>query len=157
MIHIASSRFIRDQEMSCDEPVLQSRSSDECIAYARLLGEGRVAADAGRLRSEVSVATTAPVRLAALKVDRKQNQVEVLSQAPPKYPGAAAIARVEGPVLLEFDLMPDNQISNVRVLESVPEEIFDQAAIEAISRWEMVNNDDTTITINQRLEFKLDD
>jgi TonB family protein len=54
----------------------------------------------------------------------------------PIYPPVAKAAGVEGIVILELTIVRDGKVQNVKVLRSIP--LLDQAAIDAVKRWEYV-------------------
>lgn len=58
-----------------------------------------------------------------------------ITYVPPKPPAAAVQAGVGGWVVLSFDAMGDGLPLNLRVLDSSPPGMFDQAALEAVSHW----------------------
>ncbi len=51
----------------------------------------------------------------------------------PVYPPNAIEARVAGRVVLEAIIDPEGNVTNVRVLESIP--LLDQAAMDAVAQW----------------------
>ena len=51
----------------------------------------------------------------------------------PKYPDIAKQARVQGIVILEAIIDPTGNVTNVRVLRSIP--LLDQSAIDAVRQW----------------------
>jgi protein TonB len=53
--------------------------------------------------------------------------------ARPIYPEIARAARVEGLVVLEAVLDPSGQVTQLRVIRSVP--MLDQAAMDAVRQW----------------------
>jgi len=53
----------------------------------------------------------------------------------PQYPRQAAIRKIEGYVTLEFEIEPDGSVSAPRIVASEPANIFNQAALRAITRW----------------------
>jgi TonB family protein len=53
----------------------------------------------------------------------------------PRYPYEAALNRIEGYVLVELIVNADGSSSGMRVLESEPKEVFDRAALDAMSKW----------------------
>ena len=53
--------------------------------------------------------------------------------AAPAYPDIAKQARVQGIVILEAIIDPGGNVTNVRVLRSIP--LLDQAAIAAVKQW----------------------
>ena len=50
-----------------------------------------------------------------------------------KYPDIAKQARVKGIVILEAIIDPTGNVTNVRVLRSIP--LLDQSAIDAVRQW----------------------
>jgi len=54
---------------------------------------------------------------------------------PPKYPRAAERDGIEGTVDVEFTIAPDGTTRDLIVRDSNPKVIFDDAAVEAVSKW----------------------
>ena len=59
----------------------------------------------------------------------------VLSRVLPRYPPRAEARGIEGWVSLEITATPAGTVSDARVVDASPKEIFDKAALEAIRRW----------------------
>jgi protein TonB len=79
----------------------------------------------------------------------------------PIYPHVAAQRNIEGWVLLEFDIGPQGNVMNPKVIESDPPRIFDEAALNAVKKWKykpQVKNGKPLITrgITVRLKFALE-
>lgn len=53
----------------------------------------------------------------------------------PKYPVQAVNANQNGFVQLKFDISPSGVVSNVSVIKSSPEAVFDESAINALEQW----------------------
>jgi protein TonB len=51
----------------------------------------------------------------------------------PRYPPVAQAARISGIVILEAIIGPTGQVTDVKVLRSVP--LLDEAAVEAVRQW----------------------
>jgi protein TonB len=69
-----------------------------------------------------------PVRVGgAIKEPKKLRHVD------PVYPRIAAMARVQGIVILECLLSPDGRVADVKVLQGVP--LLDEAAVHAVKQW----------------------
>jgi TonB family protein len=69
-----------------------------------------------------------PVRVGGnIKPPRKTRDVR------PVYPATAIAARVQGIVIIEATIAPDGEVSDARVLRSVP--LLDQAALDAVLQW----------------------
>jgi protein TonB len=80
----------------------------------------------------------------------------------PMYPRAALQQRIEGWVLLKFTISVTGAVKNARVIDSKPPNIFDRAAVQAISKWKykpkIVNRVAMeTQGVQVKLSFKLDD
>lgn len=54
----------------------------------------------------------------------------------PLYPAQAAVNKQEGSVILQFDIDKNGRPQNIQVLESIPQQIFDKSAVEALSQWQ---------------------
>lgn len=80
-------------------------------------------------------------------------------RVPPRYPMDAAARHIEGWVKVEFTIDEQGGVEDIRVVESSPPQIFDQAAIRAISRWEfkprIVDGKAVRRRAVQTLEFRL--
>ena len=67
---------------------------------------------------------------------------------------------IEGWVKVEFTIQTDGSVDNAVVVSSEPENIFDDAALTAISKWKfkekMVNGVAVPQRAVQRLQFKLE-
>jgi TonB family protein len=76
----------------------------------------------------------------------------------PVYPEDAKAARVQGVVIIEATVGPDGNVSDARVLRSIP--MLDQAAVDAVMQWgftpTLLNGQAVpvimTVTVNFRLE-----
>jgi TonB family protein len=83
-----------------------------------------------------------------------------LVRVPPKYPARAASRHIEGWVKVEFTVQTDGSVDNAVVVSSEPEDIFDDAALTAISKWKfkekIVNGVAVPQRAVQRLQFKLE-
>jgi TonB family protein len=75
------------------------------------------------------------------------------------YPEQAAAQRVEGYVVVSYDVTVDGTTENARVVESFPALVFDEAALTAVRGWRFQPAIDHGRTIPFRLEstvrFKL--
>jgi periplasmic protein TonB len=83
-----------------------------------------------------------------------------LVRVPPKYPARAASRHIEGWVKVEFTIQTDGSVDDAVVVGSEPENIFDDAALTAISKWKfkekIVNGVAVSQRAVQRLQFKLE-
>ena len=92
--------------------------------------------------------TTAPKPIALISVPKP------LSRANPEYPRAALRRGVEGSVLLEFSIDANGNVVAPRVIESRPHGVFEQTALEALSKWKYEALGAETSAIKVRLTFR---
>ena len=90
---------------------------------------------------------------------KENSEVIALLKVEPDYPRKAARQGIEGWVKLEFTVLEDGKVTNIKVLEAEPRRIFDKAAKRAIQRWKfkprMVNGKPVKQQAIQVIEFKL--
>jgi TonB family protein len=60
---------------------------------------------------------------------------EVLAAGGIEYPPAAREQKIEGYVMVAYDVNVDGTVSNARVVEAVPPGVFDEAAVAAVRTW----------------------
>ena len=87
------------------------------------------------------------------------SEVIALMKVEPEYPRKAAQQGIQGWVKLEFTVLEDGSVDNVKVLDADPRRIFDKAAKRAIQRWKfkprMINGKAVKQQAVQVIEFKL--
>jgi protein TonB len=75
----------------------------------------------------------------------------------PEYPPIARKARVQGIVILEATIGPRGNVTDVKVLRSIP--LLDQAAIDAVKQWvyepTLVNGVPTGVIMTVTVNFKM--
>ena len=85
----------------------------------------------------------------------------VLVRVDPVYPVEAYEQKIEGWVLLEFDISKLGVPSNVKAIESAPPKLFDEAAINAVKQWRynpaFYYKSHSILDFRVKLEFKLDE
>lgn len=91
--------------------------------------------DATPSRSLASVAPASTRSVPALLSSAAGSDLAVASQTPARYPPQAERRRLEGHVELQFTVGTDGRVSNVQVVHSQPEGVFDREAIRAMQRW----------------------
>ncbi len=98
---------------------------------------------------------------AQLAVDPAQNQqVMPLHRIEPVYPPKALQRRIEGHVVLSFDINESGRPVNIKIEEESPPRVFNREAMKALKRWKyqpMMINGQTQMRTTQRvkLEFKI--
>jgi TonB family protein len=77
---------------------------------------------------------TTPDATGAYRIGNGLMPPKKIKDAPPIYPPLAQEARVQGVVILEARVDEQGNISDVRVLRSIP--LLDQAAIDSVKQWQ---------------------
>ena len=76
----------------------------------------------------------------------------------PRYPRSRAARKKRGWVEVQFQVNADGETSDVKILGSSPPEVFDQAALDAVSRWrfkpQVVAGEPMAVTSIVRLRFE---
>lgn len=54
---------------------------------------------------------------------------------PIRYPQSAESAQIEGRVVVSVTILPDGSVTNVRIIRATPPGIFENSAIQSVSRW----------------------
>lgn len=90
--------------------------------------------------------------------DRVREPVPVSTPAP-EYPRAAAVAGVEGKVLVEFTINAQGRTEDIDILSAEPRGMFERAAQRAVADWRFqpyqVNGQAQPKRMQQTLTFKL--
>ena len=94
-----------------------------------------------------AVATAEPAKRAAVAMPIALQRVQ------PDYPVREKIRGVTGKVELQFGLAADGSVSDVSVLESTPEHVFDRTAIAALKQWRFATPVDTGQRYTQTFAF----
>ncbi|MCB0357265.1 MAG: energy transducer TonB, partial [Bdellovibrionales bacterium] len=89
------------------------------------------------------------------------SEVLPLVRIEPQYPRKAAMQGLEGWVLLEFDINSIGTVENVKVLESIPRQVFNSSAMRALQKWKykpkLVNGKaEKQVGLKVKLQFKLE-
>ncbi|QQX79309.1 M56 family metallopeptidase [Shewanella sp. KX20019] len=67
--------------------------------------------------------------------DDKGNDIHPVIRIEPVYPAAAVKANQNGFVVLQFDISPQGEVNNIKVIKSSPTAMFDASATEALKKW----------------------
>jgi TonB family protein len=110
----------------------------------------------GRSAAVVSILLLgAMLTLANAKVSHTSSDLKPIMRVNPQYPIEAAEKGIEGAVIMSFDVDPQGSVSNVKVIGSVPEKVFDHNAKLALSQWEYDNPTGNTISAEVQIDFVL--
>ncbi len=86
----------------------------------------------------------------------------VLTRTSPRYPSRALRRHIEGYVVVEFLVTPGGDVDadTLKIIESVPEGMFDNAVLRSIKRWKFQTKRQHGVAqpyrARQKVEFKLD-
>lgn len=70
-----------------------------------------------------------------LELDAPNSDLTPLHMVQPIYPMSAAMRQIEGYVIVSFSVRENGTVSNPVVMESAPSVMFDEAALNAVSRF----------------------
>lgn len=75
--------------------------------------------------------------LAACSTSTKQqeNQPKRIISATPAYPAKALSKNIKGKVSIDFDIDAEGKVSEIRITESEPPQVFDDLVMQAVSQW----------------------
>ncbi|HEX7129741.1 MAG TPA: energy transducer TonB [Rhodanobacteraceae bacterium] len=135
---------------------------------ARQAAAAKAAAEAAKapppVQPVVQQAQPAPVQVAPQpapppKPVGETRAAQVVSPASPQYPVEAARNRTSGYATVEFTVNPDGSVSNAHVIASQPRRVFDQAALQAVSRSKfkpaLKDGQPVSSTLQRRIDFNL--
>ncbi|MEO2281561.1 M56 family metallopeptidase [Pseudoalteromonas pernae] len=86
-----------------------------------------------------------------------QSGVAPIVRIEPKYPIEAAKQGISGSVVLRFQIANDGSVTDIAVVQSTPEAVFDKVAIEALKKWKykpIANPEQEQLV---QLDFKLNE
>lgn len=144
-----------DQKKLQEQQRLQQTTPPATPAQPSAAEQAAAAAEAQRQRAAAAEAERQRVAAAAAEQQRQQaaadntpapaqparasNELRSVSQADPRYPPAAQRAGAGGSVQVEFTVLTDGSVSDVRIVSSeVPRQFardFEREAISAVKRW----------------------
>ncbi|NWG47473.1 MAG: energy transducer TonB [Alphaproteobacteria bacterium] len=73
----------------------------------------------------------------------------------PVYPRGAERRGIEGYVVVKFTVTPEGQVADINVVESSPEGVFDEAAVQAVEKWTFEPVPAPVAVDGQKVTFKL--
>ncbi len=151
-------------------------NAERLLAAAAEIGSSRDVTDARKelQAARDSAAARDQQRAEATKQRAEKDKVAQAAAAPPpprmpkakkrpapEYPADAERNGVEGMVVVEFSLTADGRTRDLRIVESTPSKVFDQAALAAVRNWrfESVSAEDAARLprTSVKLAFRLGD
>lgn len=119
---------------SCQENVLASIEAREQAIIAAIAAEE----ERKRLEELARLEAESKVETEEERQQRLADNLEyykLIKQVAPEFPRRAQRAGSEGYVVVEYNINPEGKVVDAVVIESSPAEIFDKAAIAAVSKW----------------------
>ncbi len=147
-----SAELLSAEPMTLNSPaVLKVLPDDTQIPEMSVLAEPQVLNTA--LSSEMVRSPNTEVQWV------KQNAITVipLKGRPPIYPWRARKQGVEGFVELEFSINAAGKVTDVTVVDALPEGMFEKAASNALSKWTFTKDENTGSRFRQVFDFELQD
>ena len=103
----------------------------------------------GRSAFEATVAEVVRIANAVIEPARRTRMVQ------PTYPRNASRRGIEGWVHLSFNITPNGDVADIEVVESTPEETFEEAAITAVSGWKYLPRTVDGVPAREAMEVRL--
>jgi TonB family protein len=95
----------------------------------------------------------------AYTLDELSTKPSYIHVVPPNYPSAAAQESIEGKVMVKFVVTKEGAVREPIIVESSPEGVFDEAAIEAVKQYKFnpgtINGKAVDCIVIQPVNFKL--
>ncbi len=91
------------------------------------------------------------------KIEQAHIDVYPIHRVEPKYPIKAAREKIEGSVVLKFDIKRDGNVTNVEVVNGKPAYVFDKTAITALNQWRYKATGKTIKNQLVQLDYVMDD
>ncbi|WP_286262946.1 M56 family metallopeptidase [Thalassotalea atypica] len=82
--------------------------------------------------------------------------VSPIKRIEPKYPIEAAEQKIEGSVMLKFDIKADGSVDNVSVLKAEPKKVFDKTSKIALRQWKYSPSSKGSKNNTVQLDYALD-
>ncbi|MGL1958049.1 MAG: TonB family protein [Colwellia sp.] len=89
-------------------------------------------------------------------IEQAQENAQPVYRIEPKYPIKAANEKIEGSVVLKFDIKGDGSVTNVGVVTAKPVEIFNKESIRALKQWRYQATGQAVKDLVVQLDFMMD-
>lgn len=104
----------------------------------------------------LSIAASLFVGICVLPATGAQaDDVKAIKTVAPEYPRGAERRKIEGYVVLEYTISASGDVQDVKVVESTPEGIFEDAAAEAVAQWKFEKTGSPVTNKQTKISFKL--
>ncbi|NVK22367.1 MAG: TonB family protein [Kangiellaceae bacterium] len=105
---------------------------------------------------------TEPAKPVAPVIAEKLYKAKLVTEAvptktfPPKYPIEAVKNNTSGHVTFKFDVDEQGKPLNIKVIDSIPKDVFDSAALAVIKKWEFMTTEEGLKDMVYQLDFVLE-
>jgi TonB family protein len=137
------------------------RSSETAQANADLAAATSWGASATAVAAvrRLGAAQAQPQAAAAPNLQALAQQLQRTRYVAPEYPDRALTDRISGSVTVQYIVDKQGRTRDVKVVDSVPKGVFDDAATEAIQRWRYrpahYNGQPVEVPVRTRIRFEL--
>ncbi len=115
--------------------------------------KGKDARAVAATKGELTVDVKPMISLSAKK---DEPQIKFL----PQYPVDAVNEQIEGSVTLNFTISRKGSVTNLKVVDSYPPQVFDETALNAVSKWvfpvKRIIPGEQTVRFNFKLDHQVD-
>lgn len=87
---------------------------------------------------------------------KAKESIMPIHRVEPKYPEKAVVEKIEGAVVLKYDVATDGSVLNVEVMNGEPAYVFDRVAVTALKQWKYKKLDSISKNNLVQLDFRLD-
>lgn len=177
--------FRQQQELACDQQVLQNQGTSQKQEYARAMLVASITTSSKALTylnyneeiymkerikqlnkhkhkswrkmlpNLIGLFIFATVAHSALAHNKQEKQIPTHREAP-IYPKVAFENNIQGWVQLQFDINTDGSVSNAKVTEALPENVFNEAALNAIRKWHYSSSKEKVFNTSVQINFQLE-
>ncbi|MDF7666985.1 TonB family protein [Orbaceae bacterium ESL0727] len=128
---------IKPREKPVKKPVkdaVAKRSNQPPKPQPQAIGQNTTQSQA---RQDIVSDNVAPVSSApAIANNNKYSEApSPISRNQPEYPRRALDMRLEGYVVVRYDINSEGRVENIRFVESIPENVFNRAVVTAMRTW----------------------
>ncbi|GLX79688.1 hypothetical protein tinsulaeT_30280 [Thalassotalea insulae] len=88
---------------------------------------------------------------------KAKEKISPIHRVEPKYPVKAAVEKIEGSVVLKYDVNIDGTVMNVEVMTGEPAYVFDRVAVTALKQWQYQPRASVAHNNLVQLDFRLDE
>ncbi len=150
---------VRTKERELQEPEPPEEETPPDIPQLEMdVAQPTAAPDIDFKAPDLSMAMNGPY-IGPVRTGPPDRDVMAVSRVPPRYPYRAERRGVEGWVKVSFLVTEQGDVQDAVVVDSRPEQIFDQAAVRAVLKWKfkprVQNGKPVAVRVEQVVNFRL--